>query len=59
MRQLKDPEVYAECEIVEYEITEKHVRILESMIREQPEYWIWSHRRWKHKKKPEKNPCPA
>ena len=33
-----------------YEITEKHIRILESIIRERPELWIWSHRRWKHKK---------
>ena len=31
-------------------ITEKHVRRLEEMIKEKPEYWIWSHRRWKHKK---------
>jgi Kdo2-lipid IVA lauroyltransferase/acyltransferase len=31
-------------------ITEKHVRRLEEIIREKPENWIWSHRRWKHKK---------
>ncbi len=31
-----------------YEITEKHVRILEKLIREAPEFWLWSHRRWKH-----------
>jgi KDO2-lipid IV(A) lauroyltransferase len=31
-------------------ITEKHVRKLEEIIKEKPEYWIWSHRRWKHKK---------
>lgn len=35
-------------------ITETHVRRLEAIIREKPEYWIWSHRRWKHKK-PVKN----
>ena len=34
----------------DYEITEKHVRLLESIIKEKPEYWLWSHRRWKHKK---------
>lgn len=34
----------------EEEITEKHVRRLEEIIRQKPEYWIWSHRRWKHKK---------
>ena len=31
-----------------FEITESHVRILENLIRETPEYWLWSHRRWKH-----------
>jgi KDO2-lipid IV(A) lauroyltransferase len=31
-------------------ITEKHVRRLEDIIKEKPENWIWSHRRWKHKK---------
>lgn len=34
----------------EYVITERHVRRLEEIIREKPEYWIWSHRRWKHKR---------
>jgi Kdo2-lipid IVA lauroyltransferase/acyltransferase len=36
--------------LTENEITETHVRRLEEIIREVPEYWIWSHRRWKHKK---------
>jgi KDO2-lipid IV(A) lauroyltransferase len=36
--------------LAENEITEKHVRRLEEIIVENPEYWIWSHRRWKHKK---------
>jgi len=30
------------------EITELHVRLLENIIREQPQYWLWSHKRWKH-----------
>lgn len=34
----------------EFLITEKHVNRLEEIIREKPEFWIWSHRRWKHKK---------
>lgn len=29
------------------EITEKHVRLLENEIRKAPEFWIWSHKRWK------------
>jgi KDO2-lipid IV(A) lauroyltransferase len=36
--------------LTEEVITEKHVRRLEEIIKEKPEYWIWSHRRWKHKK---------
>ncbi|MCK5822520.1 MAG: lysophospholipid acyltransferase family protein [Bacteroidales bacterium] len=37
-------------ETKEYEITECHVKLLEKIIKEEPEYWLWSHRRWKHKK---------
>jgi len=32
-----------------YEITRIQVSYLESLIREKPEYWLWSHRRWKIK----------
>ena len=32
------------------EVTELHVRILEQNIKEQPECYLWSHNRWKHKK---------
>ena len=32
-----------------HEITEIHVRYLEQLIREKPEFWLWSHRRWKIK----------
>jgi len=32
------------------EITEKFTRRLEDEIRAQPETWLWSHRRWKHKR---------
>lgn len=31
------------------EITIAHVRMLESIIKQEPAYWLWSHRRWKHK----------
>jgi KDO2-lipid IV(A) lauroyltransferase len=34
----------------EGEIMEQHARLLEEQIRRKPEYWLWSHRRWKHKK---------
>jgi len=32
------------------EITESHIRLLEADINKAPQYWLWSHRRWKHKK---------
>jgi len=34
----------------EGEISEAHTRKLEQDILKQPEIWLWSHRRWKHKK---------
>lgn len=33
----------------EYAIIEKYHEILENLIREEPEYWLWTHNRWKHK----------
>lgn len=30
-------------------VTETFVNYLEKNIKEQPEVWVWSHRRWKHK----------
>jgi KDO2-lipid IV(A) lauroyltransferase len=35
----------------EGEISELHTRQLEKDIKAQPEIWLWSHRRWKHKRK--------
>lgn len=34
----------------EGEITEMHTNKLEKEIRKNPETWLWSHRRWKHKR---------
>lgn len=31
------------------EITDLHVKFLEEIIHDEPAYWLWSHRRWKHK----------
>ncbi len=36
-------------------ITEAHVRLLEKIIKKQPEYWLWTHRRWKHSHLMKKN----
>jgi Kdo2-lipid IVA lauroyltransferase/acyltransferase len=35
------------------ELTRNYVRFLEKVIREHPEMWLWSHRRWKKEWKPE------
>lgn len=39
-------------ETVYGEITEKYVQLLEKTIKNQPQYWLWSHRRWKNRGKP-------
>ena len=31
-------------------ITEGHTRLLEQQIIEKPEYWLWTHKRWKRKR---------
>lgn len=31
-------------------ITDLHVKALEERITAEPEWWLWSHRRWKHKR---------
>lgn len=37
-------------ETVHGEITEKHTRLLEGEIRSAPQYWLWTHKRWKLKR---------
>jgi len=37
-------------------LTARYVRFLEQVISEQPESWLWSHRRWKFEWKPEYGP---
>ncbi len=31
-------------------ISKTHTEMLEKVIQEQPEFWLWSHKRWKHKR---------
>lgn len=38
------------AETDKFEITEKCTRYLEKIIMDQPQFWLWSHKRWKHKK---------
>ena len=37
-------------EIKDYDLTEAYFRALEKTIIEQPELWLWTHRRWKHQR---------
>lgn len=34
----------------EVQISKKHSEILENVIRYEPAYWLWTHKRWKHRK---------
>jgi KDO2-lipid IV(A) lauroyltransferase len=34
----------------EFEITEKYMQLLQKTIERDPQYWLWSHKRWKHKR---------
>ena len=40
-------------------ITEKHTRVLEKDILEAPQYWLWTHKRWKRKRPAEPNPASS
>lgn len=33
-----------------YSITQRYAELLEADINNTPQYWLWSHRRWKHKR---------
>lgn len=36
-------------EYKDYEITDKFFRLVEKQIEEAPQYYLWTHKRWKHK----------
>ncbi len=37
----------------DHEITNKHLALLEETIRMKPEWWLWTHKRWKYNKQKE------
>lgn len=37
-------------ETAENEITERYIRLMEKSILRNPAYWLWTHKRWKHKR---------
>lgn len=43
--------IYDGCEdVAPHQITERYVRMLEKDITDRPEMWLWSHKRWKHRR---------
>ena len=42
---IENPEIYTETEIIKI-----YIQRMEEVIREKPEFYIWSHKRWKHKR---------
>ena len=37
-------------EVPNYEITDQFLKLVEQQIYEAPEYYLWTHKRWKHKR---------
>ncbi len=37
-------------EVPNYEITDKFLKLVEQQIYEAPEYYLWTHKRWKHRR---------
>ena len=35
----------------DYQITDKYFGLVESQIKQAPEYYLWTHKRWKHRDK--------
>ena len=42
---IENPEIYTKTEIIKI-----YIQRMEEVIREKPEFYIWSHKRWKHKR---------
>ena len=38
-------------QVEKHEITDKYIKITEQNIRKQPEFYLWSHKRFKHRNK--------
>jgi KDO2-lipid IV(A) lauroyltransferase len=37
-------------EVLNYEITDQFLKLVEQQIHEAPEYYLWTHKRWKHRR---------
>lgn len=36
----------------EFSITKKYIRLLENQIKKDPQFYLWTHKRWKHRNRP-------
>jgi KDO2-lipid IV(A) lauroyltransferase len=46
------PITYKPKEVPDFEITNNYLKELEEQIHEAPEYYLWTHKRWKHRNAP-------
>ena len=46
----------AQTEHAIFELTRRHVAVLERYIRKYPDQWLWMHKRWKHKEAIQEKP---
>ncbi len=44
------PMEYPRETVTDYDMTARFMQMLEKMIREHPQYWLWTHKRWKRTK---------
>lgn len=48
-KSIVEPLIENPKECKEYEVTDAHTRMLEDLIKKEPDCWLWSHKRWKFK----------
>lgn len=47
------------AELPEHEITERFIRKVEETVQRDPAYYLWSHKRWKHRRTTSPQPSPT
>ena len=49
MKQPFKPSLKTPTDFKDYEITDKFLKLVETQIHDAPEYYLWTHKRWKHR----------
>ena len=52
LRQIDYQDLLSDKSTAAQKLTDRHVAVLEEIIRAEPSAWLWSHKRWKHKPRP-------